>query len=100
MAPFVASAMITFAQSLPRVDEAGPAIDARVRNVYVVPGFRRRGIARELVGVSIAEAAREGAVRLTLGTSPDGKPLYESLGFARKDDEMIFAGPLRADVTV
>ncbi len=32
-----------------------------------------------------------GVSRLTLGASPDGKPMYEKLGFVRNDDEMVFA---------
>lgn len=82
-------AALTVVATLPRPSSA-TALDGRIRNVYVVPGARRRGIAIALVRLAIAEAERIGVDRLTLGASPAGRPLYEKLGFARKDDEMLY----------
>ncbi len=79
--------------TLPRAhacDVARGTLDGRVRNVYVDPEYRRRGIARALMREVLAEAARERVDRLALGTSTMGKLLYERMGFVPKDDEMIF----------
>jgi GNAT superfamily N-acetyltransferase len=52
-----------------------------VLNVYTHPDYRRRGLARRLM-LTVEEWCREHAVPvLTLHASPDGQPLYESLGF-------------------
>ncbi|MCU0483057.1 MAG: GNAT family N-acetyltransferase [Chloroflexi bacterium] len=52
-----------------------------VYNVYVAPGWRRRGIARRLMD-AVIDAARElGLRRVVLRTSAAGQPLYDSLGF-------------------
>jgi ribosomal protein S18 acetylase RimI-like enzyme len=52
-----------------------------ILNVYVEPEYRRRGVARELVGHCLAEASRRGIRVVTLHASEDGRALYESLGF-------------------
>ncbi len=54
---------------------------ATVLNVYTEPGFRRRGIARQLMATMIAWCKREGFARVDLHASEDGRHLYESLGF-------------------
>jgi len=87
----VGSAALTLATSLPRPMGGRDALDGRIRGVYVDPHARRRGIAIALVRAAIARARACGVSRLTLGASPDGKPLYEKLGFVRNDDEMVFA---------
>ena len=84
------TATLSITPTLPRIGDPEPRLDACVRNVYVVPEARRRGIAGELMRVLIEEVRTLGFKRLTLGTSSIGRPLYESLGFHPKDDEMIF----------
>ncbi len=83
------SAVLTLARGMPRPDRSGAGPDGRVRNV--APEFRRRGIARELLRVVLAAAESAGVVRLMLGASPHGRPLYEELGFVLKGDEMVYA---------
>jgi GNAT superfamily N-acetyltransferase len=84
-------AVLTLAPAMPRLGVVfGP--DARIRDVYVVPRHRRRGIARALTRIAIERATLLGVSRLTLGTSQVGRPLYESLGFIERRDEMIYAG--------
>jgi ribosomal protein S18 acetylase RimI-like enzyme len=73
---------------------AGP--DGRIRNVYVAPQFRRRGVGRALTLAAIAAAEEMGVSRLVLGASDDGRSLYEALGFVAKDDEMVYERPLGA----
>jgi GNAT superfamily N-acetyltransferase len=84
------SVVLTLAPTLPRrnVPESGP--DGRIRSVYVYPELRRRGIARALVLAAIEDAAARDVARLMLGASAMGRPLYESLGFVAKPDEMTY----------
>ena len=56
-------------------------ITATLAGIYVVPGHRRRGIARELTERAIAWCKEHGCVRIRLQASEAGRPLYESLGF-------------------
>ena len=53
-----------------------------VNSVYVVPALRRCGIAKELMRCGLDWLRRRGCVMARLRTSDDGRPLYESLGFA------------------
>ena len=54
---------------------------ATILNVYTNPEYRRCGIARRLMRTMIAWCQQEGFARVTLHASPDGRHLYESLGF-------------------
>ena len=96
-ATVVGGAALTLATSLPRPMGGREALDGRIRSVYVDPYVRRRGIAIALLRAAIARARACGVSRLTLGASPDGKPMYEKLGFVRNDDEMVFAPRVEID---
>jgi GNAT superfamily N-acetyltransferase len=54
---------------------------AWIQNVYVVPEFRRRGIAREIMRTLIDWCRTEGFESVNLHASADGRPLYQQLGF-------------------
>ena len=54
---------------------------AYVSNVYVVPAWRRKGIARALTQRTIGWAKDNGCHIVRLRTSPAGRPVYEGLGF-------------------
>jgi GNAT superfamily N-acetyltransferase len=54
---------------------------ATILNVYTDRDYRRRGIARRILQTIIAWCQREGFARVDLHASPDGRHLYESLGF-------------------
>lgn len=56
-------------------------LQATLAGIYVVPGYRRRGIARELTQRAIEWCRERGCVRIRLQASEAGRPLYESLGF-------------------
>lgn len=56
-------------------------VSAHVNAVYVEPGYRRRGVARNLLRLAIDWARRHGCVRVRLRSSDEGVALYESLGF-------------------
>ena len=89
----VGTATLQTWSTLPRVGGRSPAgaeRDGRVRNVYVVPEYRRRGIAAALMRELLSEALRAKIDRLALGTSEEGRPLYGKLGFVPKDDELVY----------
>jgi GNAT superfamily N-acetyltransferase len=50
-------------------------------NVYTDPAYRRRGLARRVMGALIEEAYRRQLDVLELNATDDGYPLYRSLGF-------------------
>ncbi len=52
-----------------------------VTNVYTLPEFRNRGLANELMKLLIAYAKNAGASKIHLGTTDDGRKLYEKHGF-------------------
>jgi GNAT superfamily N-acetyltransferase len=89
----VAGAGVQLRAMLPRTDPSGEVLligkEGLVLNVYVEPEHRRRGIARRLMEILIDWAPGAGIVRLVLHAAPDGRPLYESLGF-RASNEMLF----------
>jgi ribosomal protein S18 acetylase RimI-like enzyme len=69
--------------------------EAHVRMLGVVPGARRRGVARELMKACIEAARRAGKDRLTLGTTErmdSARRLYESMGFRRGSDQLFDDG--------
>ena len=80
-------------QPFPRREATGvaPGKEALIRNVYTEPEFRRRGIARALMLEVMTWARSHEIDSLVLHAAPDGKALYESLGFA-PTNEMRFQG--------
>lgn len=69
---------------------------AIVLNVYTDPTWRRRGVARSLMEAVLAWARAHQIESLVLHASPDGRALYEHLGFA-ETNEMRFMGGLAPD---
>lgn len=49
--------------------------------LYTRPEFRRRGLATALMQTVLDHLRAEGITRATLRASPEGRPLYERLGF-------------------
>ena len=64
-----------------------------VLNVYTEREWRKRGAARLLMERVLEWARSSGLETLVLHAAPDGRPLYESLGFVQTN-EMRFAGEL------
>jgi GNAT superfamily N-acetyltransferase len=58
-------------------------------NVYTRPEYRRRGIARELIQVALAWCREYGVTYVILHASPEGRPIYESMGFQATNEMRI-----------
>jgi len=56
-------------------------------NVYTRPPYRRRGIARGLVQKALSWCRESGVTYVILHASPEGRPVYQSMGF-RETNEM------------
>ena len=65
----------------PGSDELEPGPEAIVLNVYVEPGWRRRGVAEALMRAALDALAERDIRRVVLHASADGRRLYERLGF-------------------
>ncbi len=95
----IAGAGVQFRSLLPRPTPAGDGLllglEGLVLNVYTDKAWRRRGVARQLMQAIITWAADHGIVRLVLGASPEGRPLYEKIGFVATR-EMSYTGRLAA----
>ena len=63
---------------------------AFVYNVYTEPAHRRRGLARLIMETIHAWCRAEGIGSVALNASRDGKPLYESMGYAESTSPMMF----------
>ncbi len=61
-------------------------------NVYTEPPDRRQGLARALIRTAIAWCAAHDVSTIVLHSTPDGRALYESLGFT-PTTEMRLATP-------
>lgn len=70
--------------------ELGP--EAIVLNVYVEPAWRRRGVAEALMRAILDALAARGIRRIVLHASPDGRRLYERLGFVPTNEMRLGPG--------
>jgi len=65
-------------------------LTAIIAGVYTFPPYRRRGVARSIVGRLIEISRTRGCRAIRLRASAQGRPLYEQLGFVN-GDEMVLA---------
>jgi GNAT superfamily N-acetyltransferase len=75
---------IGFAQLYPSFSSIALGAVMVLNDLFVAPGSRRAGVARQLVEAAASHAARAGAIRLELATQHTNAParrLYASLGF-------------------
>jgi GNAT superfamily N-acetyltransferase len=76
----VASAAGTIAERLPGPrNPCGKA--GYIQWVATEPAFRRRGLARAMIEALLTWYEAEGVSNVELHATPDGEPLYRSLGF-------------------
>lgn len=61
-----------------------------IMNVYTAEGYRRQGLARQLMMRLHEEAASRGLTEITLDATADGRRLYTSLGYQPSDECMFF----------
>ncbi|MGN0971770.1 MAG: GNAT family N-acetyltransferase [Aristaeellaceae bacterium] len=83
----IGCATLCYLTVLPTADHP-TGLRAHLMNVYTVPGFRRRGVARTLVTALIAEARKRGATEISLDATAAGRPLYRALGFRESGEAM------------
>jgi|SRR5579884_2116941 len=62
---------------------------ATLAGIYVLPPYRKRGIARESTKRAIEWCREQGCVSVRLRASAAGRPLYESLGFVAGDEMVL-----------
>jgi len=67
---------------------------AYLLNVFVELEYRRRGLAHELVRLCMAEAERRRIGVVTLHSSDEGRPIYESFGFHATNEMMHVEGSI------
>jgi GNAT superfamily N-acetyltransferase len=82
----VAGAGMIISQLLPRPGAIEGGAQALIVNVYCEPEHRRRGLARLLISAMLEWCKRERVAKVVLHASPDGRPLYESLGFVQTNE--------------
>lgn len=86
---------------VPGADPAGPLVPgvepARIREMFVHPGWTRRGLGRALLESSQAAARANGFRSLVVRATLPGEPLYASFGF-RADGRLPLT--LRGGVTL
>jgi len=71
----------------PHMIGAGPR--GNILNVYTAVEFRRRGLARELMQAAMQWCRSNGVDVVVLHASPDGRRLYESIGFVGTNEMRI-----------
>lgn len=86
----VASCAVGFL--LPRLPGPGSSkpFDGDISTVATDPEFRRRGYARTVVTALMGWMAVRGCKRISLTASPEGEPLYASLGFVYDEPRMTW----------
>jgi GNAT superfamily N-acetyltransferase len=75
-------------------------VRGRAVNVFVEPGFRRRGVARSLLIGVLAEARRLEMPGVGLSATAQGRSLYVSLGFRDSVGELYLELKTDLDVTI
>jgi ribosomal protein S18 acetylase RimI-like enzyme len=63
-------------------------LEAYILNMYTIPQYRGKGLARKLLENCIEECKKIGVKRIWLHASEDGIPLYKKMGFTFKNSEM------------
>lgn len=78
---------ICLSEELPSPDNPSGKC-AYLMNIYVRQGYRAHGIGHAIVRKLMDEAKKRGCGKIYLETTPDGRSLYESLGFKDLPDMM------------
>lgn len=78
---------ICFQDEIPSPDNPSGK-NAYLMNIYCRPAFRQHGVARDLVEKLIEIAKAQGAGKIYLETTKEGRPVYTSCGFGDYPDMM------------
>ncbi len=82
----------------PPVPNNWMGLEFYVLNMFTEPEWRGRGLARALFSEVMRFAREQGAGRVWLHATPDGRPLYESAGFSPNPTALewrpVTVGPL------
>lgn len=78
---------------LPPNDWCPGGLTGYLASLYTVPGCRKQGIAREILGRLQREAMDRACERVLLHATEMGKPLYASMGFAMSESTMAWYPP-------
>jgi GNAT superfamily N-acetyltransferase len=62
-----------------------------VMNISTMPGYRRRGIARQMMQTILEWLEAQGIHKITLHATEAGRPLYEQLGFVESNEMTLDA---------
>ena len=73
--------------------------DVSVQYVATEARYRRRGLAARVISAALAEARADGMLTATLQASPDGRSVYERLGFRAVATLRASTSPPRAGTT-
>ena len=84
---FVSAGGISFFKVMPTFHNP-TGQKAYIMNMYTMPEYRGKQIARALLEKCIADCRRLGAGRVWLHSSRDGYHLYKSTGFTKNGSEM------------
>jgi GNAT superfamily N-acetyltransferase len=91
----VGGAGLQLRELLPRPHPAGGRLlhgpQGLIVNVFTEPGWRRRGVAAQVIEELLRWARARGIESLVLHASGEGRPLYERLGFV-PTNEMRYHG--------
>ena len=63
---------------------------AHIMNVYTAEGYRRQGLAKQLMRALHGEAQSRGVTEITLDATDEGRRLYTTLGYRASDECMYF----------
>jgi len=70
-----------------------PGREGYIMNMYVVPEWRRHGIARDLLSAVLDFLRAECVPQVSLHATPDGRHLYEQSGFADSHELRLRLAP-------
>ena len=84
----VAGAGVFFAEFPPHWMDPQP-LRAYILNVYTRPEHRGKGFAKQLTRALIEECRKRAVPTVVLHASPQGQPIYKSMGFHPTDEMML-----------
>lgn len=87
----VAGAGLLIHPWLPRYDDTR-ARRAYILNVYTLPDYRKRGLARQLVETILGYCKADGFKAVTLHASDQGRSIYEAMGFKMMNEMRLELG--------